>query len=274
MVCHEEQGAALSTVTCCGRSHRCVRFAFTIFGTPARFSSFRRAAHHPPRQPGLGSGRRSDHPERYGHLAPDFKQPEMAKFRLGVEAPIAATAAREGGGRVAPVLRPSQRRFLWVQQPRSQETKRPGVTGPFVLLNLERETGFEPATLSLGRRVDGTSTFPTVPNPLERLGQGRTVTFQPTQPTSTVPNRLAASLLQGPNAPSPAGAAPRLVGRHVQAPLPVPRSGLFSLSDRRPALDPGARIRKRGSSADLPAATRYGLGRQISALAWLALTST
>jgi len=48
------------------------------------------------------------------------------------------------------VLRPSQPTFLRVHQPRHQKTKKPGVTGPSVLLNLERETGFEPATLSLG----------------------------------------------------------------------------------------------------------------------------
>jgi excisionase family DNA binding protein len=48
------------------------------------------------------------------------------------------------------VLRPSQRRFLRAHQPRTLETKKPGVTGPSVIPNLERETGFEPATLSLG----------------------------------------------------------------------------------------------------------------------------
>ena len=36
--------------------------------------------------------------ERYGHLAPDFMQSEVAKLRLGVEAPVAATAAGESGG--------------------------------------------------------------------------------------------------------------------------------------------------------------------------------
>jgi excisionase family DNA binding protein len=56
----------------------------------------------------------------------------------------------KAGGRVAPVLRPSQPRFPRAHKPRQQKTKKPGVTGPSVILNLERETGFEPATLSLG----------------------------------------------------------------------------------------------------------------------------
>ena len=48
------------------------------------------------------------------------------------------------------MLRPSQRRFPRAHQPRHQKTKKPGITGPSVIPILERETGFEPATLSLG----------------------------------------------------------------------------------------------------------------------------
>ena len=76
---------------------------------------------------------------------------------------------------------------------------------------LERETGFEPATLSLGRRVDQPSTFPSAPNSSERLGPGRIVTSQNPQPLGTAPNRPAAPLLQGTNAPATAGAPLRVV---------------------------------------------------------------
>ena len=48
------------------------------------------------------------------------------------------------------MLRPRPPRFPRAHPPGLQKTKRPGVTGPSVTSNLERETGFEPATLSLG----------------------------------------------------------------------------------------------------------------------------
>jgi excisionase family DNA binding protein len=92
-------------------------------------------------------------------------------------------------------------------------TKGPQVTleAPVISSDLERETGFEPATLSLGRRVHQPSIFPSAPNSSERLGSGRIVTSQNPQRLGTAPNRPAAPLLQGTNAPATTGAPLRVV---------------------------------------------------------------
>ena len=65
--------------------------------------------------------------------------------------------------------------------------------------------------LSSGGRVDQPSTLPTVPNRSERFNHGRSVTTQSPQRPGMGPNRLVAPVLQGPNAPAPAGAVLRVV---------------------------------------------------------------
>jgi len=71
--------------------------------------------------------------------------------------------------------------------------------------------GLEPLASGVTGGPHAQLTVPTVPNRSERLGQGHGVTMQSPQPTRAVPNRFAASLLQGPNAPATAGAALRVV---------------------------------------------------------------
>ncbi len=82
--------------------------------------------------------------ERYAALAPEFLRSEVERLKLGVPAPAEAAAVAEVAAGFAASL---------LHEPRRGK-RRAG--NPFAFregfpaLVLERETGFEPATLSLG----------------------------------------------------------------------------------------------------------------------------
>ncbi|MBI5069070.1 MAG: tyrosine-type recombinase/integrase [Deltaproteobacteria bacterium] len=95
--------------------------------------------------------------DRYGHLAPDFMRAEMDKLRLMPPQATAPVDAREvnalrliAGGDGALVGREGEAPAAAAAPTGAPEMKTPGVTGRWVHRRLERETGFEPATLSLG----------------------------------------------------------------------------------------------------------------------------
>jgi len=94
--------------------------------------------------------------DRYGHLAPDFMRAEIEKLTLApaseAPAPLAEVVPLRAvaGANRALVGRDDEDPTEPPPHRPGGQRKRPGVTGPFVKPNLERETGFEPATLSLG----------------------------------------------------------------------------------------------------------------------------
>ena len=98
--------------------------------------------------------------DRYAHLAPDYLRDEAERLRFGVPgpepkagptaAPVPAVAVAGERYGVAPVLRDPTILYDGSVNGGAQKTKTPGVAGRSVSLRLERETGFGPATLSLG----------------------------------------------------------------------------------------------------------------------------
>jgi hypothetical protein len=83
--------------------------------------------------------------ERYAALSPGFMRPEVERLRFGfpVEVPVRAVAGAEAGPIAASLLHGA-----------GEGRKKAGTPQAFPLeipaSELERETGFEPATLSLG----------------------------------------------------------------------------------------------------------------------------
>ena len=98
--------------------------------------------------------------ERYAHMSPQHLRSMVESLRFGTApdalpvapavepARVAASGSDVAG--VALVLRSLTTGQDGEAVPSARQRKRPGVTGPWVLGGLERETGFEPATLSLG----------------------------------------------------------------------------------------------------------------------------
>jgi len=94
--------------------------------------------------------------DRYGHLAPEFMRAELEKLTLlplpppapgdQVKTQIRAVAGVDG----ALVGRGAEGELDDAAGQATPQEKTPGVSGRWVHRKMERETGFEPATLSLG----------------------------------------------------------------------------------------------------------------------------
>jgi len=83
--------------------------------------------------------------DRYAALSPGFMRSEVERLRFGlpVEAPVRAAADAEAGPFAAPLLQGEGAPKEKAGTPRQDPQDVPA-------FRLERETGFEPATLSLG----------------------------------------------------------------------------------------------------------------------------
>jgi excisionase family DNA binding protein len=102
---------------------------------------------------------------------------------------------------------------------------------------LERETGFEPATLSLGNFQATVTTSSTATQPRERTQAGRGATSQPVRKRPTVPNPFA-GLRAGPETGAPTirvlegGCGRLLTVRDVAARLSCSTATVYKLAGR------------------------------------------
>ncbi len=124
--------------------------------------------------------------ELYGHLAPEYLRAEVDRRSFG---PAVARFA-------TPVLRavPGEKK-------KAGDASENPESSPAV--ELERETGFEPATLSLGSNGLDPTTITTVPQGAESSGPETPSAPQPSQRVTSNPNRCSTRLLPGPPRGSP-----------------------------------------------------------------------
>jgi len=147
--------------------------------------------------------------EVYGHLSPGYLRAEVDRLAFGLAdtAPAAVPNRAVAGAEATPFAAS----LLQDDAPGKIEAGTPPGSGAIPASLVAGCRGLEPLASGVTGGHHGPSTFPTVPNRSEPLGQRHIVITQPTQPTGTVPNRLAAPLLHGPSTPAPAGAALRVV---------------------------------------------------------------